>query len=317
MRISVCISALCAALTACGGGGGGGAGSDSTPSTSNNNDLAAAASVTAKPLADNKAELSLVGTGLASRFCIRRNNINPPLSSDTCFSDANSLLKVQQKELTGSTTQADSFTAWLLTGSTVSRHSQVNVAGKTCSQAAYTASSASALPTVCVITAFGDSVLALEPAKAPVAVGNFLRYVNQSFYDQTVFHRFGKVGFGFAQGGGFTYNGSSYVPKSSTQTAIALESTLFSGLSNTAGTISMARTNDPDSATAGFFINTVDNSSSFDSRSNRDGYAVFGSFIFGAGTWTAMVDSVTAIPGRADVTDPSPPIALQWAYQIK
>jgi cyclophilin family peptidyl-prolyl cis-trans isomerase len=142
---------------------------------------------------------------------------------------------------------------------------------------------ASALPTVCVITDKGESVLALEPAKAPGTVDNFLRYVNQGFYDQTVFHRFGKDGFGFAQGGGFTYSGSSYMPKSSTQEAIALESTLGSGLSNTAGTIAMARTNDPDSATAGFFVNTINNSSSFDSRSKRDGYAVFGSFIYGAG----------------------------------
>jgi peptidyl-prolyl cis-trans isomerase A (cyclophilin A) len=224
---------------------------------------------------------------------------------------------VQQKTLTPSATPQASFTAWLLTGSSVSRHGQVSVAGKTCSQAAYTASSSSALPTVCVITDKGESVLALEPVKAPVTVGNFLRYVNQGFYDQTVFHRFGKVGFGFAQGGGFTHSGSGYVSKISTQAAIALESTLSSGLSNTAGTISMARTNDPDSATAGFFVNTANNSNSFDSRSNRDGYAVFGSFIYGAGTWTAMVDSITAIPGRSDVTEPTPPIALQWAYQIK
>ncbi len=314
MRIYVYISMLAAALSACGGGGGGSSASTSTPDS--NSDLTAAASVTAKPLADNKVELRLAGTGLASRFCIRQSNATP-LASDPCFSDADSSLKVQQKTLTPSATQPASFTAWLLTGSSVSRHGQVSVAGKTCSQAAYTASSSSALPTVCVITDQGESVLALEPVKAPVTVDNFLRYVNQGFYDQTVFHRFGKVGFGFAQGGGFTHSGSGYVSKSSTQAAIALESTLSSGLSNTAGTISMARTNDPDSATAGFFVNTANNSNSFDSRSNRDGYAVFGSFIYGAGTWTAMVDSITAIPGRSDVTEPTPPIALQWAYQIK
>lgn len=311
MRLYVYISMLSAALSACGGGGGGSAGT-STPDS----DLTAAASVTAKPLADNKVELRLAGTGQASRFCIRQGSATP-LASDPCFSDADSLLKVQQKTLTPSATQPASFTAWLLTGSSVSRHSQVNVPGKTCSQAAYTAANASALHTVCVITDKGESVLALERAKATVTVDNFLRYVNQGFYDQTVFHRFGKVGFGFAQGGGFTYSGSNYVSKSSTQAAIALESTLDSGLSNTAGTIAMARTNDPDSATAGFFVNTADNSASFDSRSKRDGYAVFGRFIFGASTWNDMVGSIAVVPGRSDVTEPTPPIALQWAYQIK
>ena len=304
---------MSAALSACGGGGG----SSATSTPQSNSDLTAAASVTAKPLADNKVELRLAGTGLASRFCIRPTPSGAPLASDACFSDADSLLKVQQKTLTPSATQPASFTSWLLTGSTVSRHGQVSVAGKTCSQAAYAASNASALPTVCVITDKGESVLALEPVKAPVTVGNFLRYVNQGFYDQTVFHRFGKVGLGFAQGGGFTYSGSSYVSKNSTQAAIALESTLTSGLSNTAGTIAMARTTDPDSATAGFFVNTANNSSSFNSITNRDGYAVFGHFIHGTDTWTAMVESITAISGRSDVTEPTPPIALQWAYQIK
>lgn len=303
---------LCLALSACGGGGSAG-----TATPGNKNEVISAASVTAKPLADNKVELSLVGTGLASRFCIRPTSSGTPLASDTCFSDADSLLKVQQKTLTPSASSQASFTAWLLTGSTVSRHSQLNLPGKTCSQAAYAASNASVLPTVCVITAFGDSVLELEPVKAPNTVSNFLRYVNQGFYDQTVFHRFGKSGFEFAQGGGFSHNGSSYVFKSSTQAPIALESTLTSGLSNAAGTIAMARTNEPDTATAGFFVNTANNSGSFDSRTNRDGYAVFGRFVYGADTWKAMVDSIAAIPGRSDVTDPSPPIALQWAYQIK
>lgn len=314
MRIYVYISMLGAALSACGGGGGGGSASTGTPDS--NSDLTAAASVTAKPLADNKVELRLAGTGLASRFCIRQSSVTP-LAIDPCFSDADSLLKVQQKSLTPSATQTASFSVWLLTGSSVSRHSKINVPGKTCSQAAYTAANASALPMVCVITDKGESVLALEPAKAPVTVGNFLRYVNQGFYDQTVFHRFGKVGFGFAQGGGFTHSGSNYVSKSSTQAAIALESTLDSRLSNTVGTISMARTNDPDSATAGFFVNTADNSASFDSRSMRDGYAVFGSFIFGTSTWNDIVASIAVVPGRSDVTEPTPPIALQWAYQIK
>jgi hypothetical protein len=84
------------------------------------------------------------------------------------------------------------FTAWVRSGSTVSRHASVSAPGKTCSTAAYAAltTANTTLPAVCIITSSGESVLLLEKVKAPITVDNFLRYVNQGFYDQTVFHRF-------------------------------------------------------------------------------------------------------------------------------
>lgn len=303
------VGAAALTLAACGGGGG----ASSTAAGPESNTPLAAASLTAKPLAGNKVELGIGGVGAASRVCVRQGSTQP-LAGDACFSDADSLKRVQQKDLSGSATQADSFSAWLLAGSTVSLHGRVSVPGKTCSAAAYTASSASALPTVCFITGEGESVLALEPTKAPITVANFLRYVNQGFYDQTVFHRFLKGGLDVVQGGGYVYSNGSYLIKPSTQAAIPLESTLSSGLSNTAGTIAMARTGDPDSATAGFFVNTTNNSGPFNSSTSRNGYAVFGSFIHGQDSWATLLSKVS---GGPEVVQPATPVALQWVYQIK
>jgi cyclophilin family peptidyl-prolyl cis-trans isomerase len=207
------------------------------------------------------------------------------------------------------------FTAWVRSGNTVSRHASVSAPGKTCSAAALAALPAnSTLPAVCIITGSGESVLLLEKVKAPITVANFLRYVNQGFYDQTVFHRFLKTGTQVVQGGGFSHDGSRYVTKASTLPAIVLESTLTSRLSNTAGTIAMARADDPDSATAGFFVNTGDNTNAYNSKTTRDGYAVFGEFIHGTQSWTSLANSVS---GSGEVTFPSTPVHLHWAYQIQ
>lgn len=311
---------LCAALavflTACGGGGGGTASNTSGPTTI----PSAAPALSAQALADNKIRLSLAGVGSqASHYCIRQDAVQP-LAGDACFTDSDSTLLVQDKTITPSNTQRVTFTAWLLSGSTVSRHASLSMPGKTCSAAAYAALSALATTqsAVCILTGTGsnayESVLLLEPAKAPNTAANFLRYVNQGFYDQTVFHRFLKSGVNVVQGGGFTYAGSSYLSKASTLPAITLESTLSSGLSNTAGSIAMARTSDPDSATAGFFVNTSNNAASFDSSTNRNGYAVFGRFIYGAQGWTDLLNSVS---GTVEVINPSTPVQLYWAYQIQ
>jgi len=171
---------------------------------------------------------------------------------------------------------------------------------------------------VCILTATGtgalrESVVLLEPVKAPITTQNFLRYVNQGFYDQTVFHRFLKGSLGVVQGGGFSHNGTSYIPKAPTLGAIPLESTISTGLLNTAGTMAMARTSDPDSATAGFFVNTRDNPG-FNSTNLRDGYAVFGRFIHGADSWTELLNSVS---GGNEVINPSPIVRMHWAYQIQ
>ncbi len=116
-------------------------------------------------------------------------------------------------------------------------------------------------------TCMGNIEITLDRAKAPVTVDNFVKYVKEGFFDGTIFHR---VIPGFMiQGGGFTPKGE----QKRTRPAIRLEAK--NGLKNAKGTLAMARTNEPDSATSQFFINLVDNSFLNASPSNQ-GYAVFG-----------------------------------------
>lgn len=130
-------------------------------------------------------------------------------------------------------------------------------------------------PTVLIKTTAGDIKVELDPAKAPLSVKNFLVYVNEGHYNGTIFHR---VIEGFMiQGGGFTKE----MKQKPVHAPIAIESD--NGLSNKRGTIAMARTSDPNSATAQFFINTVDNAFlDFRGKNSRDyGYAVFGKVVDG------------------------------------
>ena len=131
-------------------------------------------------------------------------------------------------------------------------------------------------------TSMGDMVIELDRAKAPVTVDNFLAYVNKGQYDGTVFHRVIKDF--MIQGGGF----DTGLTEKPTDAPIKNECT--NGLSNMRGTIAMARTNDPNSATAQFYINTVDNKM-LDGRPGRPGYAVFGKVVDGMNT----VDAIRAV----------------------
>jgi cyclophilin family peptidyl-prolyl cis-trans isomerase len=120
---------------------------------------------------------------------------------------------------------------------------------------------------VVIETTAGKFELELDRRLAPQTVDNFVKYVKAGFYEGTVFHR---VIPGFmVQGGGFTADGR----QKPTRPPIGLE--VSGGLKNLTGTIAMARTNDPDSATGQFFINVADNDFLNHSDSN-DGYAVFG-----------------------------------------
>ncbi len=130
-------------------------------------------------------------------------------------------------------------------------------------------------PKVLMQTSMGDIVIELYPQKAPKTVANFLHYVDDGFYNNTVFHR---VIDGFMiQGGGFTRD----MAKKQTRAPIMNEAD--NGLRNTTGTIAMARTMDPHSATAQFFIN-VNNNSNLDFREKTPrawGYTVFGRVVEG------------------------------------
>lgn len=132
-------------------------------------------------------------------------------------------------------------------------------------------------------TSKGDIVIELDRAKAPVTVENFLKYVKKGQYDGTVFHRVIKDF--MIQGGGF----DKEMNEKPTEAPIKNEAT--NGLSNRRGTIAMARTNDPNSATAQFFINVVDNGM-LDARPGSAGYAVFGKVIRGM----EVCDAIRAVP---------------------
>jgi peptidyl-prolyl cis-trans isomerase B (cyclophilin B) len=152
-------------------------------------------------------------------------------------------------------------------------------------------------PRVRLSTTFGDIVLELDLEKAPKSVENFLSYVQEGYYDGTIFHR---VIDGFmAQGGGFTQD----FQKKPTHAPIANEAD--NGLKNLNGTIAMARTNDPQSATAQFFINVADNGFlDYQSPTPRGwGYAVFGKVVEGMDVVDKIRRSPTGSGGpfRSDV----------------
>lgn len=131
-------------------------------------------------------------------------------------------------------------------------------------------------------TSAGEIVLELDATNAPVTTSNFVTYVEDEFYDGLIFHR---VIDGFMiQGGGF----DSDMTQQPVRSPIRNESD--NGLSNTRGTIAMARTQAPDSATAQFYINLVDNGN-LDYRNGRPGYAVFGRVVSGM----EVVDSIAKV----------------------
>jgi peptidyl-prolyl cis-trans isomerase A (cyclophilin A) len=134
-------------------------------------------------------------------------------------------------------------------------------------------------------TSLGDIELELDPDKTPKTVENFLRYVDEGFYNGTVFHR---VINGFMiQGGGFTPD----LQKKRTHASVVNEAK--NGLKNKRGSIAMARTSDPHSATAQFFINHADNDSlDYPSRDGW-GYTVFGQVTKGMATVDKIADVYT------------------------
>ncbi|MCK0536469.1 peptidylprolyl isomerase [Alcanivorax quisquiliarum] len=123
-------------------------------------------------------------------------------------------------------------------------------------------------------TTYGTIVISLDSERAPETVANFAQYVREGFYDGTIFHRV--ISNFMIQGGGFTES----MEQKTTRAPIQNES--HNGLSNETGTVAMARTSDPHSATAQFFINVVDNHFLDKARSQDGwGYAVFGKVIEG------------------------------------
>ncbi len=140
-------------------------------------------------------------------------------------------------------------------------------------------------PRVALETSMGRVVVELNPTKAPATVANFLGYVKDGFYDGTIFHRV--IGNFMIQGGGFDRN----FEKKATRDPIQNEAD--NGLRNVRGSIAMARTGNPHSATAQFFINVVDNAFlDHTARTARGwGYTVFGKVVEGM----EVVDAIKAV----------------------
>lgn len=145
-------------------------------------------------------------------------------------------------------------------------------------------------PIVSMKTSLGTLQIELYPDKAPLTVTNFLSYVDDKFYDGTIFHRV--IPDFMVQGGGMLPG----LKEKRTKKPIKNEST--NGLSNSTGTLAMARTNEPDSATAQFFINLTNNT--FLDRKNaqdRVGYCVFGKVIDGMDVVNQIKDVPTGDRG--------------------
>jgi cyclophilin family peptidyl-prolyl cis-trans isomerase len=164
-------------------------------------------------------------------------------------------------------------------------------------------------PMVLISTSKGDIKVELYPDKAPETVKNFLTYVNAGYYDGTIFHR---VIRGFMiQGGGLT---PDMKDKREGQRA-PIKNEAANGLKNDTGTIAMARTAAPDSATSQFFIN-VANNAALNKAAGKDGYAVFGKVVDGMDVVKKIEAASTTSKGmHQDV--PAEVITIKSAKELK
>ncbi len=154
----------------------------------------------------------------------------------------------------------------------------------------------------------GDIIIRLNAVKAPITTQNFVKYVNDKYFDGLIFHRVIKSF--MIQGGGFTPD----MQKKPTRAAIINEAS--NGLKNARGTIAMARTNNPNSATSQFFINHKDNNNLNYGGPSSAGYAVFGKVIQGMDVVDAIAVTPTTIKnGMRDV--PSTPIIIESATIVE
>lgn len=153
-------------------------------------------------------------------------------------------------------------------------------------------------------TNYGDITIELDVTNTPITAKNFMKYVDSGFYENTIFHRV--IDNFMIQGGGFTAD------MSQKQTLETINNEAENAKPNNRGTVAMARTNDPHSATAQFFINVVDNEFlDFSNKSQQGwGYCVFGEIVSGMDT----VDKIRSVPtsnfaGHQDV--PAEPVIIE------
>ena len=169
--------------------------------------------------------------------------------------------------------------------------------------------SAQEAPRVKFVTNAGEFVVEVYPDKAPKTVENFLQYVRDKHYDGTIFHRV--IANFMVQGGGYDQR---YIERRTRAPVMheGLEALAKGGPRNTVGTLAMARTNAPHSATAQFFINVVDNAF-LDPNPQQPGYTVFGKVISGMDTVQKIRSTPTSFGGPFPSDVPRTPIVIQSA----
>ncbi|MBE0536817.1 MAG: peptidyl-prolyl cis-trans isomerase [Phycisphaerae bacterium] len=157
-------------------------------------------------------------------------------------------------------------------------------------------------------TSAGDIVIELNREKAPLTVANFMTYAEDGFFDGTIFHRV--IPDFMIQGGGMTAD------MSQRKTRAAIKNEASNGLKNDRGTLAMARTNDPDSATAQFFINLKDNDFLNYKGPSNPGYAVFGKVVEGMDVVDAIAAVKTTSKGHHDDV-PAEPVVIKSATVVE
>lgn len=175
-----------------------------------------------------------------------------------------------------------------------------------------TSALAQEVPRVKFATSAGDFVVEVYPDKAPKTVANFLQYVTDKHYDGTIFHRV--IETFMIQGGGF----DAQFKEKKTRAPVAHEGreSLAKGLKNSIGTLAMARTNDPQSATAQFFINVKDNTF-LDPTAQQYGYTVFGKVVSGMEVIQKIKGTPTGAGGPFPSDVPKTPLLINSATLVK
>ncbi|MFZ6691436.1 peptidylprolyl isomerase [Undibacterium sp. SXout20W] len=166
-----------------------------------------------------------------------------------------------------------------------------------------------ARPQVTLTTTLGNIVVELNPGAAPISVDNYLNYVENSFYVNTIFHR---VDTNVIQGGGYNSSLTALTPSFS---AITLETTTATGLSNTRGTIGMASTSTLNSATSQYYFNLINNSAAYDANvtTGATGYAVFGTIVSGLD----VMDAISKVPTSVQNGLPTVPVTPVVITSVK
>ncbi len=171
---------------------------------------------------------------------------------------------------------------------------------------------AQSAPRVKFVTSEGDFVVEVYPDKAPKTVENFLQYVKDKHYDGTIFHRV--IGNFMVQGGGYD---ALYAEKKTRPPVVheGREALAAGGSKNTVGTLAMARTNDPNSATSQFFINVKDNDF-LNPSTQAPGYTVFGKVVSGMDVVGKIKSTPTGAGGPFPSDVPKTPVLIKSASLV-